>query len=132
MATSLKIDQLQVQKQVPVTVLRLKGDIDATTFEDFQKKAIAAVNGGARYLLLDLSGVNYMSSAGLRALKAILDALSLKNEAAAPGGMFGSSFKSPYLKILNPGLVVQKSLHMVGFDMLIDAFTDFDAAVASF
>ena len=61
----------QERGRVAVTVLRTAGNIDSTTYEAFQKKALELIEAGARYLLVDLSDSPYMSSAGLRALHAI-------------------------------------------------------------
>jgi anti-sigma B factor antagonist len=50
-----------------VTVAKLTGEIDATTASTAQQQVLAVVTPGAR-IILDMSDVPYMSSAGLRML----------------------------------------------------------------
>ena len=64
------------QGNVPVTVLRVEGDIDAATHKDLQDKAAEVIEKGATHILLDLGGVDYMGSAGFRAIHAVSNMLS--------------------------------------------------------
>ncbi|NJD19098.1 MAG: STAS domain-containing protein [Gemmatimonadetes bacterium] len=50
-----------------VTVIAPSGDIDSRSAPEFQEAALSDLQGGER-LLLDLSGVPFVSSAGLRVL----------------------------------------------------------------
>lgn len=50
------------------TVLALAGDLDATTAAEFQDRLDSAVQPGLRRLVLDMSDLAYLSSAGLRQL----------------------------------------------------------------
>src|SRR3712207_3970962 len=59
------------QAAVPVTILALHGDLDATNFEDVIARARDLYASGTRYLLLDLGGVPFMGSSGLVALHSI-------------------------------------------------------------
>ena len=58
-----------------VSVLRLEGDIDASTHKSLEEKASEVIVGGAENILLDLSGVKYMGSAGFRSIHAISNRL---------------------------------------------------------
>ena len=51
-----------------VIVLRINGKINTEASEDLLKKMTDLIDDGARNLLLDLSGVDYINSSGLRAL----------------------------------------------------------------
>lgn len=51
-----------------VTVLTVSGRMDTNTAPEAEKVIARQIDGGARHLLLDLEGLEYMSSAGLRAL----------------------------------------------------------------
>lgn len=51
-----------------VTVLAVQGRIDSTTAAAFGARIEAAVGGSQRRVLLDLSGLEYISSAGFRVL----------------------------------------------------------------
>jgi anti-sigma B factor antagonist len=50
-----------------VTVVELAGDLDANTASEVQQKVISLATPSSK-ILLDLHGVEYMSSAGLRML----------------------------------------------------------------
>lgn len=51
-----------------VIVLRINGKINTEASEDLLKEMTNLIEDGARNLLLDLSGVDYINSSGLRAL----------------------------------------------------------------
>ncbi|MGH2521981.1 MAG: STAS domain-containing protein, partial [Anaerolineales bacterium] len=63
------------QGRVPITVFHVKGDIDISTYEQLQQQAKEAYQAGTRNLLLDLTEVPYLSSAGIRALHQIFTLL---------------------------------------------------------
>jgi anti-anti-sigma factor len=124
------------QGRVPVTILHLQGQIDANTYEQFQKDAEQAYQTGARYLLLDLGDVNYISSAGLRALhniyKLFRAATADESSEAVNKGLSDGTYKAHQLKLLNPNAEVSKVLKMAGFDMYLDIFHDQKEAIAAF
>jgi len=64
----MEITVSQEQGRVPVTVFRIKGPV--TDNLAIEQRAQEAYDGGARHLLIDLSDVPYMATAGLRALHA--------------------------------------------------------------
>ena len=124
--------------RVPVTVMHLDGDLDSATYTVFQAKASELIKNGARHILVDLSHSRYVSSAGLRALHQIykdLNAInsdaSLDNEAIKTGIASGT-YKSPYLKVLNPSDETKMVFKTSGFDMYIESFNDRKIAIASF
>jgi hypothetical protein len=126
----------QEHGRVPVTVFRIKGAIDVASYEQFQTAAQKAFAGGAQNLLLDLSEVNYISSAGLRALHYVFTLLRADSPAesdeAMSKGLRDGAFKSPHLKLLNPSPVALKVLSTAGFDMFLEIHRDLESAVASF
>ncbi|HRV91693.1 MAG TPA: STAS domain-containing protein [Anaerolineae bacterium] len=136
MASPLKITVSQEQGQVPVTVFHLVGDIDNSSYEELQAQAKSAYQAGSHYLLLDLTKVKYMSSAGLRALHNIFDLLnagaSEETQKKMKRGILDGSYKSPYLKLLNPSRDVKRTLSTSGFDMFLEIHTNAKAAVNSF
>ncbi len=123
MSTDLQIAVSQEQGNVAVTVLRLKESLDASTHKALEAKASGLVAGGAENLLLDLSGVSYMGSAGFRAIQAITKLLPSEGDAIA---------KSANLKLLSPSAEVMKVIKTLGLDRYLDIQTDLDAAVPSF
>jgi anti-anti-sigma factor len=71
MDSTLKITKEQVQGKVPVTVLRLRGWLDAQSEGQLLAAAQEAHDEGARYLLLDLEEVDTLTSAGMRAMQKV-------------------------------------------------------------
>jgi len=125
---------------VPVTVLRLEGELDGQNYQDLIGKAKELYSAGARDLLLDLSELTYVSSAGLVALHSV--ALLVKGEklpdteegwsAYRAMGRSSDSGVQKHIKLLNPREEVKSVLEMVGFDRVFEVFTDLDVAVKSF
>ena len=124
------------QGRVPVTVFRIKGEIDVRTYEQLQDQSQEAFKAGMRNLLLDLSEVTYISTAGLRALHHIFTLLRTdspdESDAAMYEGLRDGTFKSPHLKLLNPRPAVQQALSTAGYDMYLEIHRDLKDALASF
>jgi len=124
--------------RVPVTVLHVDGNIDSSTYEQFQSTAKKLIEGGTRYILVDLSHAPFVSSAGLRALHALFNELRSRNPEAnlsdeqMKKGISAGTYKSPHLKLLNLSPETKAAFETSGFDMYIDTFTDRNAAIASF
>ncbi len=121
------------QGRLPITVLKLTGDLNAATYEQFQSEAKQAIDAGARNLIIDLSGVPYMSSAGMRALNQIFNWLTASSETeAVRKGIVSGKAKSPHLKLLNPTPHVLQALQTAGFDMFLEIHHSLKDAIASF
>jgi anti-anti-sigma factor len=114
----------QEQGNVPVTVLRVEGDIDASTHNILEEKGSEVIAAGASNILLDLSGVHYMGSAGFRAIHAITNMLDHEEGV-------GMS-KSKHLKLYNPSDEVSRVIKTLGFDSFLEIYRDRDEAVNSF
>jgi anti-anti-sigma factor len=69
MDSTLKITKEQRQGKAAVTVLHLRGWLDAQGEEILLAAAREAHDEGARYLLLDLEEVDTLTSAGMRAMQ---------------------------------------------------------------
>jgi anti-anti-sigma regulatory factor len=67
----MKITVESVEAAVPVTIVRLDGDLDARSYEELIEAGRAAIAAGASRLLIDLRAVPYMGSSGLVALHSI-------------------------------------------------------------
>lgn len=59
---------IQVRQQAGIYIAALSGKIDATTSEDLEDALMGLIEEGANNILLDMTGVSYLSSAGLRIL----------------------------------------------------------------
>jgi anti-anti-sigma factor len=132
----MDITVAQESGRVPVTVIQVAGDTDSASAAEFEKKVMEVIDGGARYLVLDLSKVPYMSSAGLRVLQNVFDKLRSLSADESDKEMYRKinegSFKSPHLKLLSPTKEVVEVLKMTGFDMLVSIETNLKKAVDSF
>ena len=123
---------------VPVTVMHVDGNIDASSYEKFQRKADELIAGGARHLLIDLSHAPFVSSAGLRALHNIFNKLrssdtdNRSSEEEVRKSISAGTYKSPHLKLLNLSKETKTTFELSGFDMFIETFDDRAAALASF
>lgn len=70
MALETTIDQ--ASGRVPVTIVALNGELDASNFGDLIETARRLYDSGTRHLLLDLTDLRFMASSGLVALHSIL------------------------------------------------------------
>ncbi|MBK9211159.1 MAG: STAS domain-containing protein [Anaerolineales bacterium] len=68
----MQINFSRQEGRVPVTVMQLMGDLDASNYTDVITKAQETYDNGTRDLLIDLSKVPYVSSAGLMSLHAVV------------------------------------------------------------
>lgn len=124
--------------RVPVTILHVGGNIDAQSYQKFQSKVDELIDRGAKYLLIDLTECPYVSSAGLRSFHYTFNKLREEDtghpvsEADVRHGVNAGTYRSPHLKLLNASKETKTALHLSGFDMFIDTFTDKEEAVASF
>ncbi len=124
--------------RVPITVLHVDGNIDASSSPEFQSTVRKLIDEGARYILVDLSRAPFVSSAGLRALHMISNELRSRNPDAnlsdeqIKKGISAGTYKSPHLKLFNLSPQTKTAFETSGFDMYIDTFTDMKAALASF
>ena len=134
----MEIKSYTEKGEVLVTVMHIDGNIDSSTFMEFQNKADELIDNGAQFILVDLAHVPYVSSAGMRALQHIYEKLralhpaSDVSDADVKKGVSAGTYSSPRLKLLNPTKQAAKTFEMSGFDMYIESFTDKAKAIASF
>ena len=136
----MNISISQVQGKVPVTVIKLEGQLDGQTYQDLINKAREAYKTGWRDFLVDLADLTYISSAGLVALHSV--ALLARGEALPDTDEGWSAYRSMgrskeaeiqhHMKLLNPRPEVNSVLDMVGFSAVFKIFSDLDEAVKSF
>ncbi len=129
----------QENGKVPVSVLQLKGDLDASSYLDLVNTAQQLYDEGARHLLLDLTDLAFISSAGLASLHIVTKLFRGEETDLEDGwGTFrdmgrerDSSFQKN-VKLLSPSPNVDKVLDTVGFKQSFEVFTSLDEAVQSF
>jgi hypothetical protein len=129
----MEITTSQANGRFPVTIFHLKGDL--MDEEPLYSEVTGAVTKGHRHLLLDLSEVPYISSAGLRAIHLVFQLLqeqSDEDREAMKRGIVAGTYSSPYLKLLNPSKNGAKALTLAGYDMFLEIHKDKKTAVNSF
>jgi anti-anti-sigma factor len=121
------------QGRVPATILHLKGDLDASSEQAVVARARELAEQGARHLVIDLTEVRYVSSAGVRALSAIYMLLRpAGEEAAVLQGLRDGTYTAHNLKLLSPNKAVHTVLTTTGLDMMLEIHPDLASAVAAF
>ena len=134
----MEITISQEQGRAAVSVIRVSGQLDGRTYLDLISKANEIIGTGAKNILLDLSDLTFISSAGLVALHTIAllsrgDTLpNPKHGLDALKTRIRDEGLQEYLKLLNPRPEVAKVLDMVGFSNFFEVFTDRQKAVNSF
>ncbi len=136
----MEITVSQEQGRVTVSVIRVSGQLDGQSYQNLIAKAREVVESGTQNILLDLSDLTYISSAGLVSLHTI--ALMTRGEELPDLEQGWSTLKSmdrtrdggkqKHLKLLNPRPEVTSVLDMVGFSTFFEAFTDKKTAIDSF
>jgi anti-anti-sigma factor len=136
----MNISVSKEQGNVPVTILKVDGQLDGQTYQQLINKAKELYDTGARNFLLDLSDLTYISSAGLVAIHSI--ALLVKGEELPDTESGWSAYRSmgrtstaglqTHIKLLNPRDDVRNVLDMVGFGNVFQIFTDREEALKSF
>ena len=129
-----------IQGKESVTILALRGDLDASNFESVITKAKELYASGTRRLLVDMSELNFMSSSGLVALHSII--LLMRGEKPPDPQSGWAAFHAidrerdsgpqTYVKLLNPQPKVFTSLQKTGMDEFFEIFSDRQTALASF
>jgi anti-anti-sigma regulatory factor len=123
-----------------VTILQLTGKLDGSNYMHLVDEASRAYLNGVRDLLIDLTGLTYLSSAGIAAIhKTALIFRGLPTATEESGWASyhaidrdrGKGVQS-HVKLLCPQDEVENILDISGFKSLFEIYTDLDTAVASF
>ncbi|MCB9112190.1 MAG: STAS domain-containing protein [Anaerolineales bacterium] len=132
--------QISFSKQANVTIMHLLGDVDSSNYTEVIIKAQEAYDDGTRNLLLDLTKVPYVSSAGLMALHTLARIYSGQSIKGKDGGRPTFRAINPkedatareHVKLLGPQAAVEQVLDVIGLKQFFEIFTDLDTAVKSF
>jgi anti-anti-sigma factor len=127
--------------RVPITVLSLDGELDASNFEGFVEEVRQLYDAGSRHLLLDLSALTFLASSGLVALHSII--LIMRGESSTdPDSGWGafhslsqevsSGSKQTDVQLAAPQPGVERVLQRTGMDRLFAIHPDRATAIAAF
>jgi anti-anti-sigma factor len=109
--------ETKIEQRGAIAVVAVAGSIDAATAPALGRTLVAQIDAGHIHLIADLGGVDYTSSAGLRALLA-----SLKHSRSCGGDFRLAGIRKEVLRVLD----------MSGFTSILKIYADVDEAVASF
>ncbi|MBV6396012.1 MAG: hypothetical protein HFACDABA_01600 [Anaerolineales bacterium] len=128
------------QGRAPVTIIHIDGKLDSHSFQRLIDEAKQAYADGVRELLLDMTKLTYISSAGIVSLHSIAK-LFRGEEMPDPEKGWGAIRSAEkergngiqqHVKLLNVPPEVRSVLDVVGFSAFFEMHTDLAQAVASF
>ena len=108
---------ITVESLKRVELFTIAGRIDSSNANELDDALKEATNNGRHNLVLELSGVSYMSSAALRAMVSAMRECKKRNGA---------------VKLANVSERVAEVLSLAGLDSIFDSFGDATTAVGSF
>jgi anti-anti-sigma factor len=100
-----------------VTVIRILDNLDATTSQEATDYMHAEIEAGHKHLIVDLSGVIYLSSAGLRTLLATMQKAQSVGGSVCLAGAEGN---------------IKRVLDIVGLTKVVKTFATDQEAIASY
>lgn len=106
---------IAISKTAEITVIKLEGDIDASTALGVQEKVLPLAEPGSK-ILLDMTQVPYMSSAGLRML------LSLYRQVSAQEGQ---------VVLVGVAEEIKDTMEITGFLSFFTTCDTLDAGIAA-
>ncbi len=122
MNSDLIISTEEVKVDVPVTVFRLRGWLDAQSEGQLLESARIANDNGAHYLLIDMSELDTLTSAGMRALQKVYQVFTPREDRS----------RVAHLKLCNAPPQIYNVLGVTGFLQQIPMYESRDAALESF
>ncbi|HOT94247.1 MAG TPA: STAS domain-containing protein [Methanoregulaceae archaeon] len=108
--------EIERYHEAGVEVIAPSGRIDTTTAPTLETAIGAAIDGGARRLLVDLAGVPYISSGGLRVL------LAAARRLREPGDAFALAALAPE---------VERVMRLTGFSTILSCHATRDEGIAA-
>ncbi len=127
------------QGSVPVTVIQIHGKLDGSNYKPVITQAQELYQNGARNMLIDLSDVEYMSSAGMVALLSIAKLLKGHPLEGEEGWSLLHSAErerqsgpQQHVKLLSPQPRIAQALEIAGFNQVFEIHQDSSQALASF
>ncbi len=106
--------------RVPVTVIQLGDRLNMGNTQEFELAAKGAYAAGGRNIIIDLSKVPSLTSAGIQTILVIYKMLAEPKDAGK------------HLKLVSPIPAVREVLDIAGILKFIEVYTSQDEAVASF
>jgi anti-sigma B factor antagonist len=108
-----------------ILILRPVGRIDSATAGAFESRIVQAVTAGPGAVVIDMAGLSYISSAGLRALL-----VAAKRARPAGGGTAGGGTAGGRIVLADMPAPIRDVFDMSGFSSLFDIHPTAADAVA--
>ncbi len=109
--------EIKKEKQGKVTIMNIKGAINAHTVNEFEKALEQCVENKEFYLLINCENLDYISSAGLGALMGVIESIK------ANGGD---------IKLCNTSNSVFRVFDILGFTELFQIFDSLEKGLKAF
>jgi anti-anti-sigma regulatory factor len=131
----------EVAGRVPITVVTLEGELDASNFERLVDDVRGLYDAGTRNLLIDLGGLTFLASSGLVALHSIVRILHGEpppDPEAGWGALHslgldaGEGSTQREVQLAGPQPAVARVLQRTGLDRLFVVHADRAAGIADF
>ena len=131
----------EVTGRVPITLLNLDGELDASNFEGLIEEVRGLYDSGTRNLLIDLSELTFLASSGLIALASIVRLLHGEPPPDPESGWdalhsigldVSNGTTQEEVQLCGPQAGVARVLSRTGLDRLFRIHPDRETAVAAF
>jgi len=130
--SDLTITTSQVQGNVAVTILHVGGHLHGSTEFQLLDYVRQVREDGTTHILLDLSKLEVLSSAGLRAIQNIFKLFTPPSDVELIQKHGAEPYKSPYMKMVCPNQQIYYVLNITGFMQNLLIFNNMDEAIKSF
>jgi anti-sigma B factor antagonist len=131
----------EVAGRVPITVVALDGELDASNFERLIDEVRGLYDAGSRHLVLDLSGLSFLASSGLVALHSIVRIMHGEPAPDLDSGWdalhslgldVSSGATQNEVQLVGPQPAVARVLQRTGLDRLFHVHPDRATAIGAF
>ena len=130
--SELTISTSHVQGNASVTILDLAGHLHGATEHQLLDAVRQAYEDGARHLVLDTSGLDVLSSAGLRGIQGAFKLFTPPRDAETINRHEKEQYKSPYFKMICSNPQIYYILNITGFVQNIPVYHNMEEALQSF
>jgi len=130
--SDLTITTSQIQGDVSVSIFHLQGHLHGPTEQELLDRARQAFEDGAKHLVLDMSELDVLSSAGLRAIQNIFKLFTPQSDVELMRQHGDEPYKSPYFKIVCAKPEIYYILNITGFLQNIFIYNNLEEATNSF
>jgi anti-sigma B factor antagonist len=108
---------IQIADHKRVSVITVSGRIDGSTAGEFEAALTGVTEAGNKNIIIDMSDVDFVSSAGLRVL------VNTRKAVNSAGGK---------ILLAEPSQQVVETLDIAGLDVLFEQFDDRETAIGTF